>query len=120
MFERAGGWYSASATSAYCAAGTLRSAVIDAPLALREAGFSLHAAIRTGAADEQGRQALLKYILRPPLATERLLPGPDGGVRIALKKPFNDSTVAIDLDPLSLLCRLVALVPDPEHMQVRG
>jgi hypothetical protein len=34
-------------------------------------------------------------------------------VRIALKKPFRDGTVVVDLDPLSLLCRLVALVPAP-------
>jgi hypothetical protein len=93
--------------------------VIDAPLSVREAGFSLHAATRAGPADEQGRQALLKYILRPPLANERLLPGPDGLVRIALKKPFSDGTVAVDLDPLSLLCRLVALVPAPRFHTVR-
>ena len=59
---------------------------------------------------------VLKYILRPPLSTERLLPGPDGLVRIALKKPFSDGTVAVDLDPLSLLCRLVALVPAPRFL----
>ncbi|HEX2873560.1 MAG TPA: transposase [Polyangiaceae bacterium] len=93
--------------------------VIDAPLSVREAGFSLHAATRAGPADEQGREALLKYILRPPLANERLLPGPDGLVRIALKKPFSDGTVAVDLDPLSLLCRLVALVPAPRFHTVR-
>jgi len=93
--------------------------VIDAPLSVREAGFRLHAATRAGAADEQGREALLKYILRPPLAAERLLPGPDGLVRIALKKPFSDGTVAVDLDPLSLLCRLVALVPAPRFHTVR-
>ncbi len=62
---------------------------------------------------------MLKYILRPPLAKERLLPGPDGLVRIALKKPFGDGTVAVDLDPLSLLCRLVALVPAPRFHTVR-
>ncbi|HEY5374827.1 MAG TPA: transposase, partial [Polyangiaceae bacterium] len=55
----------------------------------------------------------------PPLSTERLLPGPDGLVRIALKKPFSDGTVAVDLDPLSLLCRLVALVPAPRFHTVR-
>ena len=65
---------------------------------MREAGFSLHAATRAGAADEQRREALLKYISRPPLSTERLLPGPDGLVRIALKKPFSDGTVAVDLE----------------------
>jgi hypothetical protein len=93
--------------------------VIDAPLSVREAGFSLHAATRAGPADEHGREALLKYILRPPLANERLLPGPDGLVRIALKKPFSDGTGAVDLDPLSLLCRLVALVPAPRFHTVR-
>jgi hypothetical protein len=34
-------------------------------------------------------------------------------VRIELKRPFSDGTVAIDLDPLSLLCRLAASVPPP-------
>jgi hypothetical protein len=32
-------------------------------------------------------------------------------VRIELRRPFRDGTVAIDLDPLSLLCRLAASVP---------
>jgi Putative transposase len=40
-------------------------------------------------------------------------------VRIALKRPFSDGTVAVDLDPLSLLCRLVALVPAPRFHTVR-
>ena len=93
--------------------------VITAPLSVRELGFSLHAATRAGAGDDKGREALLKYILRPPLASEHLLPGPDGLVRIALKKPFSDGTVAIDLDPLSLLCRLAATVPAPGFHTVR-
>src|SRR5437867_1501628 len=38
---------------------------------------------------------------------------------IALKRPFSDGTVAVDLDPLSLLCRLVALVPAPRFHTVR-
>ena len=92
---------------------------ITAPLSVRELGFSLHAATRAGADDEKGREALLKYILRPPVATERLLPGPDGLVRIALKRPFSDGTVAIDLDPPSLLCRLAATVPPPRFHTVR-
>jgi len=93
--------------------------VISAPLSVREFGFSLHAATRAGGEDEKGREALLKYVLRPPLASERLLPGPDGLVRIALKKPFSDGTYAIDLDPLSLLCRLAAAVPPPRFHTVR-
>ena len=93
--------------------------VITAPLSVRERGFSLHAATRAGAEDEKGREALLKYILRPPLATERLQPGPEGLVRITLKRPFSDGTFAIDLDPLSLLCRLAAMVPPPRFHTTR-
>lgn len=58
----------------------------------------------------QGREALLKYILRPAVAQERVTRGPDGLVRIGLKKAFSDGTVAVDLDPLSLLSRLCASV----------
>jgi hypothetical protein len=93
--------------------------VIEAKLSVRDHGFSLHAATRAGAEDEAGREALLKYVLRPPIASERVQSGPDGLVRIALKKPFSDGTVAIDMDPLSLLCRLAATVPPPRFHTVR-
>ncbi len=52
----------------------------------------LHAATRAGGHDEAGREALLKYILRPAVAQERVTRGPDGLVRITLKKPFSDGT----------------------------
>ena len=55
----------------------------------------------------------------PPVASERVVTAPDGLVRIALKKPFSDGTVAVDLDPLSLLCRLAATVPPPRFHTVR-
>jgi len=86
---------------------------VTAPLAVTELGFSLHAATTVRADDVQGREALVRYALRPPLAQERLHLLPDGLVRIELKRPFRDGTVAVDLDPLSLLCRLAALVPPP-------
>jgi hypothetical protein len=54
-----------------------------------------------------------------PVAQERVAQGPDGLVRILLKKPFSDGTVAVDLDPLSLLCRLCAAVPSPRFHTVR-
>jgi Uma2 family endonuclease len=50
---------------------------------------------------------------------QHLLPGPDGMVRVTLKRPFSDGTFAIDLDPLSLLCRLAATVPPPRFHTVR-
>ncbi len=91
----------------------------DKPLCASKDGFTLHAATHAGALDLVGREALCKYILRPAVAQERITHGPDGLVRIALKRPFADGTVAVDLDPLSLLARLAASVPPPRLHTVR-
>jgi hypothetical protein len=88
-------------------------------LSAAEAGFSLHAATTAPANDVRAREALCKYILRPPLAQERVHLLDDGLVRIELKRPFADGTVAVDLDPLSLLCRLAAAVPAPGFHVIR-
>ena len=56
---------------------------------------------------------MLRYVLRPPIAQERVEQRPDGLVRITLKKAYRDGTVAVDMDPLSLLCRLATSVPPP-------
>ncbi len=68
---------------------------------------------RAGGLDQPGREALLKCILRPAVAQERITQSPDGLIRILLKKPFSDGTVAVDLDPLSLLGRLTVLEETP-------
>jgi hypothetical protein len=117
-----------------------RGMVFERPLCVALDGFppsgitkrvTLHAATRAGGLDVAGREALLKYVLRPAVAQEspfgdhearRVTRGPDGLVRITLKKPFSDGTVAVDMtrfvipeggDPLSLLSRLAASVPPP-------
>jgi hypothetical protein len=94
-------------------------ALLKSGLNVTELGFSLHAATVVGAHDRVGREALCKYILRPPIATERVELLDDGLVRLALKRPFKDGTVAVDLDPLSLLVRLSATVPPPKMHLVR-
>ncbi|HVJ91658.1 MAG TPA: hypothetical protein VM580_17770 [Labilithrix sp.] len=40
----------------------------DRHLSVGRGGFTRHAATRAGAMDERGRETLLKYVLRPPLA----------------------------------------------------
>ncbi len=91
----------------------------DKPLCASQDGFTLHAATRAGAMDTVGREALCRYVLRPPIAQERVTRGPDGLVRITLKRPFADGTVAVDMDPLSLLSRLATAVPPPRRHTVR-
>jgi hypothetical protein len=89
------------------------------PLCASLDGFTLHAATRAGALDVPGREALLRYVLRPPIAQERLERRPDGLVRIALKRAYADGTVAVEMDPLSLLCRLATSVPPPRFHTVK-
>jgi len=84
-----------------------------------DGGFTLHAATVAAGYDETGREALVRYALRPPLAQERLIRASDDLVRLTLKRPFSDGTFAIELDPLSLLCRLVATIPPPRVHTVR-
>jgi hypothetical protein len=55
-------------------------------LCAQEHGFNLQAATRVAANDKQGRLTLCRYILRPPLANDRLHILPDGSVRLVLVK----------------------------------
>jgi len=96
-----------------------RPLAYDKPLCASQDGFTLHAATRAGALDLSGREALLRYVLRPPIAQDKIEPQQDGLIRIVLKKAYADGTVAVDLDPLSLLARLAACVPPPRHHTVR-
>ncbi|WP_436625290.1 transposase [Sorangium sp. So ce136] len=58
-------------------------------------------------------------MLRPPIAKERVEPQQDGLVRLSRRRAFADGTVAVDMDPLSLLCRLAASVPPPRFHTVK-
>jgi len=92
---------------------------IQAPLCAAHAGFSLHANTHVDADNKPGRERLIKYILRPPLAADRIERIDGGRVRLHLKRNFSDGTFAIELDELSLVARLAALVPPPWQNQIR-
>jgi hypothetical protein len=57
------------------------------------------AATKVAANDEAGRIALCKYILRPPLANDRLKILDDNLVRLSFKKPWSNGTSAVELAP---------------------
>jgi len=92
---------------------------VTGALLASDGGFTLHAATVAAGSDAVGREALVRYALRPPLAQERLKRANGELVEIALKRPFSDGTYAVQLDPLSLLVRLVSTVPPPRFHTVR-
>ena len=64
-----------------------RAMAYDKPLCVSLDGFTLHAATHAGAADVAGREALLRYVLRPPIAQERVEAKSDGLVRLPSNAP---------------------------------
>ena len=61
-------------------------------LVVQDSGFDLHAKTRAGAVDDEARARLLRYVLRPPLAQDRLAVLPDHRVRLTLKRPWSDAS----------------------------
>jgi len=96
-----------------------RAMAYDKPLCASLGGFTLHAVTHAAAADLAGREALLRYALRPPVAQERIEAKSDGLVRLTPKRAYADGTVAIEMDPLSLLSRLAASLPPPRYHTVK-
>ena len=93
--------------------------VASSNLCAQSHGFNLQAATRVAANDKQGRLTLCRYILRPPLANDRLHILPDGSVTLDFKKPWSDGTSSVELAPLALIARLAALVPPSRRHTVR-
>ena len=56
-------------------------------LCAQDCAFNLHAARRVAPNDKQGREMLCRYILRPPMANERLHLLADGRVELEFKRP---------------------------------
>ena len=86
-----------------------------------DCAFNLHAARRVTGNDKRlsqspkVREMLCRYILRPPLANERLRLLEDGSVTVDFKRPWSDGTRSIGLAPKALLSRMAALIPPPRR-----
>jgi len=94
-------------------------AVVSGALCAADMGFTVHAATIAKRDDPKGREALCRYILRPPLAQERVQLVDSGRVRLGLKRAYSDGTVAVELDQLALMFRLAAAIPGPGFHTVR-
>jgi len=84
---------------------TRRKARIDA--------FDLDAEVAVKEHERDRLEHLYRYILRPPLALDRLkILGPDL-VGIELKRPWRDGTTHVSMSARTFLGRLASLVPRP-------
>jgi hypothetical protein len=82
-------------------------------------GFSLHAAVRTGAHQRKELERLCRYITRPAIANERVKRNSAGDVVLQLKSAYRDGTTHIVMSPLEFMQRLAALVPRPRLHLIR-
>ena len=76
-------------------------------------GFDLHANVWVGAHDRARLEQLCRYLLRPPLADDRLRLLGDGRVRVQLKRAWSDGTTHLLFEPVEFLEKLAALTPRP-------
>jgi len=76
-------------------------------------GFDLHANVAVAADNREALEQLCRYVLRPPIAQERLSRTADGRILLTLKAEWSDGTTALLFEPVELLERLAALMPRP-------
>lgn len=74
-------------------------------------GFSLHAATVVPPHDRSALERLLRYILRPAVAAERISLRPDGRVELTFRKPDPSGRTSWVTDGPALCRRLAALIP---------
>ena len=82
------------------------------------AGYTVHAGTAVGAQDRGGLERLCRYVARPAVSSGRVAELPDGRVRLELKRPWSDGTVALTFTAEELVERLASLVPPPRAHQV--
>ena len=76
-------------------------------------GFDLHANVWVPPNNRARLEQLCRYLLRPPLAQDRLRLRGDGRVLVELKTVWRDGTSHFLFEPIEFLEKLAALVPRP-------
>jgi hypothetical protein len=89
------------------------------PRCARREGFSLHANVSVPAHARARLEHLCRYLLRPPLALERLTESSRGQLVFELPHPRPDGATHLLLDPLELMEKLTLLIPPPRFHTLR-
>ena len=76
-------------------------------------GFDLHANVWVPPNDRARLEQLCRYLLRPPLAQDRVRLRPDGRVLVELKAVWRDGTSHFLFEPIEFLEKLAAIIPRP-------
>jgi putative transposase len=76
-------------------------------------GFDLHANVWVPPNNRARLEHLCRYLLRPPLAQDRLRLRADGRVLVELKTVWRDGTSHFLFEPIEFLEKLAALIPRP-------
>jgi Putative transposase/Transposase zinc-binding domain len=96
---------------------------VDAPPAeggaIEHEAFNLHATVAIVADDDLGRERLMRYGARPPLALDRLRRLPGNLIAYRIKKLRNGRAKHRIMTPLEFLARLAAIVPPPRYPLLR-
>ena len=82
-------------------------------------GFSLHARVKILAHQHEAREHLCRYIMRGPLANDRVYYEETGKVRLRLKTPYPDGTTHLEFTPDQFIKRIIALIPPPRQNMIR-
>jgi len=76
-------------------------------------GFDLHANTTVKAGDREGLEKLLRYLLRPAIAKDRLTLLDDGRILVELKNKWADGTTHLLYEPIEFLEKIAAIIPRP-------
>ncbi len=83
-------------------------------------GFSLHANVKILSHLRSGLEQLCRYVLRGPIAKDRIsYDGDNGKVNLQLKKPYSDGTTHLQFTPEQFIKRVIALIPPPRQNLIR-
>jgi hypothetical protein len=91
-------------------------------LSWRHTGFSVHNSVRVAPDDSDGLEALVRYLMRPPVSLARLRLLPGGRDVLHLPKGNGDDPGAASperVDALEYVARVLAQIPEPKKHQVR-